>query len=207
MTKILNETIENLSQVQPQNASVRDKSSTISEILLKNPELQNVDKNHLIKIIERALKKRNEIRRNNDRIAEWRKEVFLDLEKSNPSSDSVAGRKRKSLGDDPCEKTIKKIINPIIDKLESIAAEEGVQNHQLLEQLVAHCNKRWGIVEKTSKLQTCSTEDATALIYNLDISINKYQELRLDLLKNNFNLPTRNEVDAHKKVFSPMILL
>ena len=47
-----------------------------------------------------------------------------------------------------------------------------------------------------------SLSDATALIYNLDLSVNKYQELRLELLPK-LVLPTRNTVDSFKASLLP----
>ena len=60
--------------------------------------------------------------------------------------------------------------------------------------------KKWKL-ENSEKEQLSLTE-ATALIYNLDLSINKYQELRLEILPK-LHLPTRNEIDSHNSSLLP----
>jgi hypothetical protein len=56
------------------------------------------------------------------------------------------------------------------------------------------------------EVQHMPIEASTAMIYNLNISLNQYQELRLILKQFSFNLPIRNDVDAFKKTLLPPVI-
>ena len=71
----------------------------------------------------------------------------------------------------------------------------------LLDELCKRGKKKFK-TDETSKSETLSVQEATSLIYNLDLSVNKYQELRLELLPK-LQLPTRNEVDKYKASLIP----
>ena len=53
--------------------------------------------------------------------------------------------------------------------------------------------------------ETPSLSEATALIYNVDISVNQYQMIRSLCLPHGINLPTRNAVDLFKHTLHPPI--
>lgn len=61
-----------------------------------------------------------------------------------------------------------------MDIVEKHASEQGVDKSEYLKEVVQRCEKRWGKMEGV-KLSTISVQEAIALIYNLDLSINKYQ--------------------------------
>ena len=42
------------------------------------------------------------------------------------------------------------------------------------------------------------TEDACALIYNINVSLNQYQQMRLYMLPHNIHLPTGNVINSYK---------
>ena len=51
-----------------------------------------------------------------------------------------------------------------------------------------------------------SSSDATALLYNVGLSVNQYQMLRTICLTHDIDLPTRNSVDSVKSSFYPIIV-
>lgn len=79
--------------------------------------------------------------------------------------------------DGPESKTFSTILDDTLDKLEEEAEEQGVNKTYLLQQLVKRSKLKWKADDiSTSTTSTAITvEAATALIYNLDLSINKYQ--------------------------------
>ena len=79
--------------------------------------------------------------------------------------------------DGPESKTFSTILDDTLDKLEEEAEEQGVNKTYLLQQLVKRSKLKWKADNiSTSTTSTAITvEAATALIYNLDLSINKYQ--------------------------------
>ena len=78
-------------------------------------------------------------------------------------------------------KTLNKILDEQVIIIEQEAAEQGVTNVDFLNLLTDRCMKNWK-VKKENENDNISIEKATALIFNLDLSVNKYQELRLELL-------------------------
>ena len=82
---------------------------------------------------------------------------------------------------------------------------ESISKHDLLQMVTSHCNKRWKLDKNQKEKKIGHTvEAAIALIYNLDLSINKYQDLRLNLKDRFIFLPTRNEIDIYKKTLLPL---
>ncbi len=70
--------------------------------------------------------------------------------------------------------------------------------------MVQRFNSKWGhkvsneLEIKTSK-KDVPVEDATSLIYNVNLSINQYQKLRTSLQHHAIDLPPRNKIDSYKK--------
>ena len=95
-----------------------------------------------------------------------------------------------------------KILDPLINLLEEKAEEQNVNKNELLDMLILQAKRKWGYEKATTDKNTMSIESATALIYNLDLSLNTYQELRLNL-KEGFTLPSRNNISDYKKTLIP----
>ena len=67
-------------------------------------------------------------------------------------------------------KTLNKILDEQVIIIEQEAAEQGVTNVDFLNLLTDRCMKNW----KVNENDNISIEKATALIFNLDLSVNKY---------------------------------
>ena len=76
--------------------------------------------------------------------------------------------------DNPEQKTKNKILDDFVSLIETSAAEQGTSFDDFLGQVTKRCRQKW-VVEEKSK-PSIAVEKATALMYNLDLSVNKYQE-------------------------------
>ena len=82
---------------------------------------------------------------------------------------------KRCLSDKPSSKTSNKILDPILEYLESIANVESISKHDLLQMVTSHCNKRWKLDKNQKEKKIGHTvEAATALIYNLDLLVKKF---------------------------------
>ena len=93
-------------------------------------------------------------------------------------------------------KSENRILDDIIHQLKDHADEQGVDALTLVEKLVKCSKVRWN---KASNKEISSTsmpvENACAMIYNVNVSSQQYQQIG-DLLKDyDMHLPTRNEVN------------
>ena len=77
--------------------------------------------------------------------------------------------------DNPATRTKNKILDDFVSMIETSALDQGAGRRAFLEDVINRCNQVWGGVQ-IEEAPTVSVEDATALIYNLDLSVNKYQE-------------------------------
>ena len=93
------------------------------------------------------------------------------------------GRRKKKLIDNPKRKAFEKILDEFVDIIEKLVTEQDVKYADFLQDVTRKCYFRWGTLE--DKQEPVSVEEATSLIYNLDLSLNKYQELRMELIKKN----------------------
>ena len=113
---------------------------------------------------------------------------------------SLGGRPKKRLSDNPGAKTENNIIDGFLEMIEDFATQEKVSPRILLQKMVDRSRVRWGPADSESpKERDVPVEDACALIYNMNFSIQQYQKLRNTLRDHNIDLPTRNEVDVYKK--------
>ena len=111
---------------------------------------------------------------------------------------SSRGRPRKRLSDNVGRKTENKMLDGLLEMIEDFAGRENISPESLLQKLVERSHTKWGADEST-KTRDVPVEDACALIYNINFSIQQYQKLRIHLLDHNINLPVRNEIDTYKK--------
>ena len=138
------------------------------------------------------MENRSKVHLDAKRLEAWRNQCLLvgveGNKENSPPNEKGAGRKKI------------KILDPILEYLESIANVESISKHDLLQMVTSHCSKRWKLDKNQKEKKMGHTvEAATALIYNLDLSINNYQELPLNLKDRFFFLPTHNEIDIYKK--------
>ena len=202
MATIINQELEELYNELPKQQSLRNKCESICQTICDRGQYES-DKYSITRKIERAFNARTKVRHDVDKLNNWRSECFIEFIPTEEAANSApVGRKKKRLSEDPCTTTSDKIIEPIIDYLQNVAESECISNHSLLEKVIRLCNKRWGPSAQAPQVSH-SVEAATALIYNLDLSLNQYQELRLNLKESSFHLPTRNTVSQHKKTLLP----
>ncbi|XP_065667916.1 uncharacterized protein LOC136088168 [Hydra vulgaris] len=164
------------------------KTIKVRHNLTLEDEKDNIKK--ILKQFERHVKKYSKLKQNK-LVAEleiWRNEVGIKLPGNLPVAASSSsrgdveedgapqakrGRKSKRLSDQPEKRTYNKILDDFVDIVEKHASEQGVDKSEYLKEVVQRCEKRWGKMEGV-KLSTISVQEAIALIYNLDLSINKY---------------------------------
>ena len=70
--------------------------------------------------------------------------------------------------------------------------------------LTKECERHWKTkaVKQPAKMPV---EDATAMIYNVNLSLNQYQMIRSLCLPYKFHFPTRNNINAHKSIYHPPV--
>ena len=112
---------------------------------------------------------------------------------------------QKRLSDGTCKKTANKAIDEIVD---SIAAKAEFHNYNpftLLNMINQRCQIKWRKASTAGDKYNVPVPDACAMMYNLNLSTNQYQELRLFLMKFKFEIPPRNLNDVYKKSLLPNI--
>ena len=65
------------------------------------------------------------------------------------------------------------------------------------------CKRQWK--SKPTKTTDMPIEDATALIYNVNLSFNQYQMIRTICLPHDIQFPTKNNVRSHKSLYHPPV--
>ena len=169
--------------------SPRIKAKFVYASLISNTALAKDSAEDHIWLIEKGINQLVKLKKNKKQvdILAWRKRFCLEFPAAadcprvvpddallNPDEPAAkVGRKEKRLSDNPEKKTYNKILDETVTLVEKHAEKQGLSNQNFLQQLNERCNKRWGI--PVSDPEGMSVEDATALIYNLDLSINKYQ--------------------------------
>lgn len=112
------------------------------------------------------------------------------------------GRPPKRLSENPSNRTTNKILDGILCNLTSVADEQQISVTDLLRALLQrHTSNKNSVEEKD--LSDMPVQEACSMIYNINFSVNQYQELRISLLPHGFSLPTRNLVDNYKKSLLP----
>ena len=136
------------------------------------------------------------------KLTQWRAVPFPIPLSSDAAQPAPSGRPPKRLRDDPCAKTENNILDPIIADLECKAREQDISPRLLLEKLNARANQKWAkktLQTKTINKYDVPVEDACAIVYNINLSIQQYQKLRIYLTDHTIKLPVRNLVDKYKK--------
>ena len=164
--------------------------------------------------IQRLTQSRPKKARNSDEYQYWLESPFFTFTQPTTSDGGPAGdvslnfletpkpkgRPGKRLSESPCSNTIKKIMEPEIQRLKTFAEQQGVS----FDDVISLLN-----LEQTKKPKTkciISKEEALAYFFNAGFSSRGWTELRLFLLKFGVELPTRNEIDIEKKALHPTII-
>ena len=148
--------------------------------------------------VAQKIKKQWEIRRvlvragNTEELEKWRAEKFplpakllqesstSDVTDSGTgacaSDDATPGRPTKRLSDNPGRKTENNILDRIIQDLEDSAQEQNIAPQVLLEKLVQRSQEKWN-KKSPSKKKDVPVKDASAMMFNVNLSIQQYQKL------------------------------
>ena len=163
--------------------------------------------------VKKLVDKHREIRNKSTVLKEWENSVFVDLKPLEEAMEVMdhdvetmgnkQGRPKKRLSENPGDKTSHKILDGILDYLASISAEQNVSTGALLRALTDRWVQRNGDESLEKSKPDMPVLSACSMIFNLNLSVNQYQELRLELLPYGFMLPVRNTVDVFKKTLLP----
>ena len=82
-----------------------------------------------------------------------------------------------------------------IKYLLDFAEQQGVSIDDVILLLQEHKNLK---KQQENEIKAFPVSEATAMIYNIDISINQYQMIRSICLPHGIHFPTRNAVDLFK---------
>ena len=136
----------------------------------------------------------------------WKKEIFFQyIPPDEKIADSVKkGRPYVTLSNEPCLKKSRSILKKMVDAVEAFATEQKIAREDALDLIVEECNRSWNTSIISTKVSIPEL-DATALVYNLDLSIHQYQMLRTLCLSHGVSFPVRNAIDKVKKTLHPDI--
>ena len=92
----------------------------------------------------------------------------------------------------------------MVEAVEEFAERHKLAKEDVLQMTVDECNRTWHSSIKNTKC-TIPVVEATALLYNVNLSTNQYQMIRTVCLKYGVVFPPRNSIDNMKKMFHPEI--
>ena len=179
----------------PQNTAKSYKASFCAKQFIEQKNLPDSDLQVAVRF-KRLIETKPNHKESEENQLVWRNKEFMTLHKG--------GRPRKSLGENPCTKHARSILNEKALQLEQFALDENITKEDALDMLVSECKRKWKI--KCVKKCYLPQIDATALIYNINLSIAQYQMLRYICLPFNIVFPVRNDIDALKNTLHPPII-
>ena len=158
----------------------------------------NPDVRTLVKRFERLVNGKPGHKRNAAYISNWENTEFymhIDKEEKRPR-----GRQVLTLADTPCLKRSRSLLQGPVSYIEEFAIEQGVSKEEALRMVFDECNRTWhSSISVSSKL--LPVDDAVALIYNVNLSLQQYQMIRTLCLPHGIVFPTRNTIDDAKIQF------
>ena len=140
----------------------------------------------------------------------WEKDSFIEIDPPAPAesndreSRKNRGRPSAVLGESPCRKTTRSILNEAVRFIEKFAIDQSISKEEALDLVSKECRKEWGTPREEVKKQKVPCDVATAMIYNMNISTRQYQMQRSISLPY-VTFPTRNEIDVSKGSYHPKI--
>ena len=136
----------------------------------------------------------------------WEDDIFYDFVHCG-KTEKRKGRPPVVLGDSPCLKKTRSILSEAISNIEQFATDQNVSKEKALQMVVDECCRTWHLSSSNalSTKATIPVVEATALIYNVNISTNQYQMIRTLCLPHNVVFPIRNTIDNSKSAFHPPI--
>ena len=180
--------------------------------------------NRVKKIKELVTKRQGMRKMSPDAISSWESEIFVELRQIDQQQQHVPddevevettthvdersdgrGRPKKRLSEQPTERTSHKILDGVLNYLNTVAGEQNITTDSLLRAL----SERWAQRNGKCREETPNMDELSAcsIIYNINLSLGQYQELRMELLPHGFALPIRNEVDKFKKTLLPSLIV
>ena len=177
--------------------AIKDKSKEVAKNIVEKENIYSVARKISTVWEKRRLLMKNK-GHNTDELKKWREEPFvLPVVNVASGSGTETGRPKKRLSDNPGAKTENKILDTIIKQIEDAATDQNIEPQLLLNKLVERSQTKWGKEKQTKK--DVPVEDACAMIYNVNLSLQQYQKLRIIQKKFGIELPPRNEIDIQKK--------
>ena len=91
-----------------------------------------------------------------------------------------------------------------VTEFEEFAESHNISKTVALDDFVAECKRKWNVKTVRENVDLPIVE-ATALIYNVNLSLGQYQAIRSLCLPFGINFPTRNKIDNVKNSLHPKI--
>ena len=101
------------------------------------------------------------------------------------------GRPSVTLGDQPCKKKERTLLRGMVEAVERFAQEQNISKEEALQMTVDECHRIWHTPNNPSKC-TIPVVDATALVYNVNLSTSQYQMIRTVCLKHEMVFPVKH---------------
>ena len=194
------ELYQNANSAIRRSASQVEKISRTVKVFINKYSLKNKDMNCkklLFVKFKRLLENKPKPRSKAEVVESWKAAVFH--KSTNPQ-----GRPRKSLGDKPCAKRSRNLWTPMIREFENFATSNGLTNHEALNLFVKECNEVWK-TKKSKNEKELPEMEATALIYNANLSRGQYQIIMQACLPYGIVFPVRKKIDALRSTLHPPI--
>lgn len=137
-----------------------------------------------------------------DDVSAWKESVFYEVKP--PSDEKPQGRPSTTLGGEPCMKKQRTILKSMVENIESFAENQNLTKEDALKRIIDECNRKWNSSVQPQK-STIPVPDATALMYNVNLSVHQYQTIRTVCLLFGVVFPPRNSIDAYKRTLHPDI--
>ena len=189
----------------PRNASKAQKCDLAAKSFIER-KVPAADQKLLCTKIQRLLVSRPGNKLSEENFNEWKKVVFFDFDVPAPLDEKPKQRGRPSmtLGDHPCLKKQRLVMKEMVDTIEQFAEEQRMEKENVLQMIVYECHRKWHTSVKPST-RKIPIPDATALLYNVNLSLNQYQMVRTLCLPHGVEFPPRNDVDEYKHSLHPEI--
>ena len=115
------------------------------------------------------------------------------------------GRPSLTLGDKPCLKVERNTLKVMVQAVEKFATEQNITKEEALQKTVDACYRTWNTTVSRPAKSSMPVFDATAMMFNVNLSTQQYQMIRTLCLEHGIVLPPRNDVDNCKKKYHPEI--
>ena len=139
-------------------------------------------------------------------VEHWETSKFIAASLPLPPDDEKPkrGRPTVNLRDQPCKKKKHLLLKEMVEAVEKFSQEQNISKEEALTLTVDECHRIWR-GKDNPPWKTIPTVEATALIYNVNLSTSQYQMIRTACLKHDVVFPVRNDIDKCKSLYHPPI--